>query len=103
MSPVTDHELCGSVGGPGVCAGQGAVQRTQPCNAVWMYRCHRGPAARRLPAVLPISRPLRQNGCVEIPRESGEIIESLTVSVFVSFHDAATCLKQRSRKFQVFY
>lgn len=76
MSPVTDHELCGSVGGSGVCAGQGAVQRTQPCNAVWMYRRHRGPAARRLPAVLPVSRPLRQDGCAAVPRESGEIVES---------------------------
>lgn len=74
MSPVTDHELCGSVGGPGVCAGQRAVQGTQPCNPVWMYRCHRGAAARWLPAVLPLPRPLRQDGRAAVPWESGEII-----------------------------
>lgn len=62
LSPVTDHELCGSVGRPGVCAGQGAVQRTQPCNPVWMYRRHCGAAARWLPAVLALPRPLRQDG-----------------------------------------
>lgn len=52
LSPVTDHELCGSVGGPGVRAGQGAIQGTQPCNTVWMYRCYRGTTARWHPAVL---------------------------------------------------
>lgn len=67
VSPVTDHELCGSVGGTGVRAGQGAVQRTQPCNTVRMYRCHRGPAARWLPAVLPLPRPLRQDGRAAVP------------------------------------
>lgn len=90
LSPVTDHELCGSVGGPGVCAGQGAVQRTQPCDAVWMYRCHRGPAARWLPAVLPLPRPLRQDGCAAVTWESGEIIERpylwLSFSLFICMY-----------------
>ena len=73
LCPVADHELCGSVGGPGVCASQGAVQRSQPRNTVWMHRCHRGAAARWLPAVLPLSRPLRQDGRPAIPWKTGEI------------------------------
>lgn len=75
MSSVADHELCGSAGGPGICASQGAVQRTQPCNSVWMYRRHRGPAARRLAAVLPVPRPLRKDGGAAVSGESGKIIE----------------------------
>lgn len=45
LSLVVDNELCGSAGGPGVCAGQGAVQGAQPCDPVWMYRRHCGAAA----------------------------------------------------------
>lgn len=62
LAPDSDHELCGSVGRPGVCAGQGAVQGTEPCDPVGMYRRHRGAAARRLAAVLALPRALRQDG-----------------------------------------
>lgn len=72
---VTDHELCGSVGGSGVCAGQGAVQGAQPSNPIWMYRRHRGAAARWLLAVLPLPRPLRQDGSSSVTRESGKIVK----------------------------
>lgn len=67
LPPVTDHELRGSVGGPGVRAGQGAVQRTQPGNSVRMYRRHRGLSARWIPAVLALPCPLRQDGCSTLP------------------------------------
>ncbi|KAI4830875.1 hypothetical protein KUCAC02_002478 [Chaenocephalus aceratus] len=35
-----------------------------------MYRCHRGPAARWHPEVLPLPRPLRQDGCAAFQREN---------------------------------
>lgn len=75
LSTVTDHELCGSVGGSGVCAGQGAVQGAQPRNPIWMYRRHRGAAARWLLAVLPLPRPLRQDGSSSVAWESGKIVK----------------------------
>lgn len=71
VSAVPDHELCGSVGGSGVCAGQGAVQGPQPCHPVWVHRRHCGAAARWLPSVLPLPRPLRQDGSASVTRESG--------------------------------
>lgn len=74
FSSVSDHELCGSAGGPGVCAGQGAVQRPQPCNSVRLYRRHRGPAARWLAAVLTVPRPLRKDGSAAVAGESGKTI-----------------------------
>lgn len=66
-----DYELRGPVSGPGVCPGQGAVPRTQPCHPFWLHWCHCGEAAWWVPAVLAVPRPLRQDGCPPVPRESG--------------------------------
>lgn len=84
VSAVTDHELCGSVGGSGVCAGQGAVQGPQPCHPVRVHRRHCGAAARWLPSVLPLPRPLRQDGGASFTRESG------TADGFMSHHSTVS-------------
>lgn len=67
----SDHELRGSVGRSGVCPGQRAVSRPQPRHPFRLYRCHRGQAARWLPAVFSLPRPLWQDGCPPVTRESG--------------------------------
>lgn len=71
----SDHELRGSVGRSGVCPGEGAVSRPQPCHPVGLHRRHRGEAARWLPAVFSLPRPLRQDGRPPVARESGRDIE----------------------------
>lgn len=68
----SDHELRGAVGRAGVCAGEGAVPRPEPGDALRLHRCYRGASSRRLPALLAFPRPLRQDGCAALARETGE-------------------------------
>lgn len=68
----SDHELRGAAGRAGVCAGEGAVPRAEPRHSLRLHRHHRGAAARRLPAMLPFPRPVRQDGRAPLPGESGE-------------------------------
>lgn len=71
----SNHELCGSVGGPGFCPGQRAVPRPQSRHPLWLHRRHCCETTRWLPAVLAIPRAVRQAGGPTVPRESGEKIK----------------------------
>lgn len=77
----SDHELRGSASRPGVCPGQRAVPRPQPCNPFRLHWRDCSETARWIAAVLAFPRSLRQDGCAAVPRESGEELKTGLVVV----------------------